>query len=109
MKDSRDMKAIAIMTMAFLPGTFVAALFAVPSLQWTDANVIQDNFWVYWVFAIPTTILVFVVWDFFNDLTMFKMLRAKCGLGTNGRDVEQGVERSASGLTLRSEGPLKYQ
>ena len=35
--DSSSMKAIAIMTMAFLPGTFFAALFSVLSLRW-DAD-----------------------------------------------------------------------
>ncbi|KAH8674228.1 hypothetical protein BX600DRAFT_227290 [Xylariales sp. PMI_506] len=94
MRDSKDMKAIAIMTMAFLPSTFVAALFAVPSLQWTEANVIQDNFWVYWAFSIPTTILVFVIWDFFNNMAMFNMMRMKFGFGEKvDLDLEKGTSR----------------
>lgn len=56
------MKAIAVMTMGFLPGTFLAALFALPTLQWDSSLVIQENFWVYWAFAIPSTVLVFGVW-----------------------------------------------
>lgn len=61
-KDSASMRAIAIMTMVFLPGTFFAALFAVPSLQWDASPVIGSNFWVYWAFSIPSTLIVFVVW-----------------------------------------------
>jgi len=61
-KDSTSMKAIAIMTMVFLPGTFFAALFAVPSLQWDASPVIQSNHWVYWAFAVPSTLLVMAVW-----------------------------------------------
>lgn len=61
-KDSASMKAIALMTMAFLPGTFVATLFSVPSLRWDLETVIQMKFWVYWVFAIPATIFVFGFW-----------------------------------------------
>ncbi len=56
------MKTIAVMTMTFLPGTFFAALFAIPSLQWDQAEVIQNKFWVYWAFTLPATVLVFVTW-----------------------------------------------
>jgi hypothetical protein len=56
------MKTIAVMTMAFLPGTFFAALFAIPSLKWEEPDVVQDNFWVYWAFTLRFTALVFLVW-----------------------------------------------
>lgn len=56
------MRTIAIMTMVFLPATLFAALFAVPSLQWDKADVIQDRFWVYWAFTVPTTAIVFIIW-----------------------------------------------
>jgi FtsH-binding integral membrane protein len=62
MHDSTSMKTIAMMTMCFLPATFFAALFAVPSLQWDKPTVIGSRFWVYWAVTIPTTILVFVIW-----------------------------------------------
>ena len=61
------MKVIAVMTMGFLPGTFVAALFAVPSLQWGSTPVIQDNFWVYWAFALPATAVVFLLWALISN------------------------------------------
>jgi hypothetical protein len=58
------MKTIAIMTMVFLPATFFAALFAIPTLQWEGPTVVQPRFWVYWAFTIPCTVLVFSVWYF---------------------------------------------
>ncbi|KAK4161621.1 hypothetical protein QBC43DRAFT_323322 [Cladorrhinum sp. PSN259] len=62
-RDGSSMKTIAVMTMVFLPATFYAALFAVPSLQWDHGSaIIQDNFWVYWAFTLPTTLVVFLVW-----------------------------------------------
>jgi hypothetical protein len=63
-RDSSSMKVIAIMTMAFLPATFFATLFSVPSLKWdADApSVIQPSFWVYVACTLPTTVLVFLVW-----------------------------------------------
>ena len=42
------------MTMAFLPETFLPALFTVPSLPVQ----MQREFWVYWVSAIPVTVFV---------------------------------------------------
>ncbi|KAM7220645.1 hypothetical protein V8F06_004049 [Rhypophila decipiens] len=61
-RDSSSMKTIAVMTMVFLPATFFAALFSMPTLQWDQNQVMQDKFWVYWAFTIPVTVAVFVVW-----------------------------------------------
>ncbi|KAK4218932.1 hypothetical protein QBC37DRAFT_478274 [Rhypophila decipiens] len=61
-RDSSSMKTIAVMTMVFLPATFFAALFSMPTLQWDQSQVMQDNFWVYWAFTIPVTVAVFAVW-----------------------------------------------
>ncbi|KAK8039000.1 hypothetical protein PG993_007411, partial [Apiospora rasikravindrae] len=70
-RDSASMKAVAVLTMAFLPARFFAALFALPSLDWKGAaesgrSVIQSNFWVYWAFTLPAMVLVFVVWIVLN-------------------------------------------
>lgn len=74
-RDSSSMKVVAIMTMAFLPGTFFAAVFAIPSLEWDTENVIQSNFWVYIAFTLPSTLLVFIFWA---SLTQRDELLALC-------------------------------
>lgn len=56
------MKTVAIMTMAFLPATFFAALFAMPAFDWDGSPVVQDHFWVYLAFTLPSTALVFILW-----------------------------------------------
>ncbi|KAI1360179.1 hypothetical protein F5Y08DRAFT_348967 [Xylaria arbuscula] len=62
-RDTASMKTIAVMTMAFLPGTFFAALFSVPELlRWDREVVVGDRFWVYWVFTLPVTAFVFLTW-----------------------------------------------
>ncbi|KAI1464834.1 glycoside hydrolase family 31 protein [Daldinia caldariorum] len=65
-RDSSSMRTVAIMTMAFLPATFFAALFALPSLDWhaeSAAGVVQNpGFWVYWAFTLPSTAVVFGLW-----------------------------------------------
>ncbi|KAM7205229.1 hypothetical protein V8F33_001060 [Rhypophila sp. PSN 637] len=63
-RDSSSMKTIAVMTMVFLPATFFAALFSMPTLQWDQSQVMQGKFWVYWAFTIPVTVAVFAVWVF---------------------------------------------
>ncbi len=61
------MKTIAVVTMAFLPATFYAALFAIPSLQRDQPGVIGDKFWIYWAFTLPSTVLVFMLWLAFTQ------------------------------------------
>ncbi|KAF2971315.1 hypothetical protein GQX73_g2262 [Xylaria multiplex] len=64
--DSLSMKSIALVTLAFLPPTFVCAIF---SMSFFDYNAdsgwaFSDKFWLYWVFAIPTTLLTAAAWYF---------------------------------------------
>lgn len=73
-EDSSAMKTVAIMTMAFLPATFFAALFAMPTLQWDSSPVVQSNFWVYIVFTIPSTLLVFAIWGGVTQRAVIKHL-----------------------------------
>ncbi|KAK0715567.1 hypothetical protein B0H67DRAFT_581007 [Lasiosphaeris hirsuta] len=63
-RDGSSMKTIAVMTMVFLLANFPAALFAVPFLKWDwgSGKTVQDNFWVYWAFVLPTTAAVLLVW-----------------------------------------------
>ncbi|KAI1100756.1 hypothetical protein F4804DRAFT_34187 [Jackrogersella minutella] len=92
-RDSSSMKTVAIMTMAFLPATFFAALFSVPSLDWhSDDAVVQSNFWVYWAFTLPATAIVFALW-FILD-TRFVGDRASI-IVTEGRSCDDERPRSS--------------
>ncbi|OTB18144.1 hypothetical protein K445DRAFT_243662 [Daldinia sp. EC12] len=106
-KDSSDMKVIAIMTMAFLPATFFAALFDLPTLAWDQPQVITNNFWVYWAFTLPTTLLIFALWYILNEHNLFRWLRRK----NKGSDIEMnpyyGLSKGPyvnTGLVERDEG-----
>ncbi|KAI8627880.1 hypothetical protein F5Y19DRAFT_486500 [Xylariaceae sp. FL1651] len=63
-EDSDTMKSIAFVTLTFLPPTFVCAIFSMsffdysPESGWTVSN----QFWLYWAFAMPTTLLTALVW-----------------------------------------------
>ncbi|EAU30116.1 conserved hypothetical protein [Aspergillus terreus NIH2624] len=57
-RDGSSMKTVAVLTMAFLPATFFATFFAIPSLAWSS----PDKFVLYFVFTIPATVVTFVLW-----------------------------------------------
>ena len=63
------MKTLAAVTVAFLPGTFVAAFFAMPLFDWDavgDGTVVSERFWVYWAVTVPLTVVTLVVWVFWT-------------------------------------------
>ena len=64
-EDSTAMKTIAAVTIVFLPGTSVAALFAMPLFEWDavgDSKVVSNRFWIYWAVTIPLTFLTLLFW-----------------------------------------------
>ncbi|KAI1124682.1 hypothetical protein F5Y10DRAFT_284834 [Nemania abortiva] len=86
-KDSSSMKSIAIMTMLFLPGTYFAALWAVPSLKWGQSNVIQSDFWWYWAFTGPSTLLIFAIWFGLHRWGSLWPRKLKPGKNNSGYEV----------------------
>ncbi|KAI0204124.1 hypothetical protein F4808DRAFT_369536 [Astrocystis sublimbata] len=67
--DSVTMKSIAFVTLTFLPPTFVSAIFSMSFFDY-DAETgwaISDKFWLYWAFAVPTTVLTAVAWHFLRQ------------------------------------------
>ncbi|ORY63936.1 uncharacterized protein BCR38DRAFT_457755 [Pseudomassariella vexata] len=62
--DSASMKTIAFVTLTFLPPTFISAIF---SMSFFDYSVdsgwtVSNKFWVYWAFAVPTTVITVILW-----------------------------------------------
>jgi hypothetical protein len=54
------MRTIASVTLAFLSATFVSAIFSMSFFNYSPDSgswTISDKFWVYWVVAIPITII----------------------------------------------------
>ncbi|KAJ8110778.1 hypothetical protein ONZ43_g5789 [Nemania bipapillata] len=64
--DSDTMKSIAFVTLTFLPPTFVSAIFSMSFFDFSADSgwAISDKFWLYWAFAVPTTVLTAVAWVF---------------------------------------------
>ena len=65
-RDSAAMKTISVVTIVFLPGTFVATLFSMDVFHGQSADGtgvrVASLFWVYWAVTIPLTMLVIASW-----------------------------------------------
>lgn len=77
-RDSSSMKALAVITAIFLPGEFIGTLFGMSMFEWMpdkddasptggaggedDDDVMSKKFWIYWLIAVPLTVLILCVW-----------------------------------------------
>ncbi|KAI1076455.1 hypothetical protein F5B20DRAFT_594138 [Whalleya microplaca] len=67
--DSSAMKTIAFFTMAFLPATFLSSIFSTSFFNYSaDIWNVSDQFWIYWAFVIPTTLVAFASWFFWHKI-----------------------------------------
>lgn len=104
-RDSSSMKTIAIMTMAFLPGTFFAALFATPLLKWDSSPVMQNKFWVFWAFTVPSTLLILIIWFAFTrretSIRQGEDSKARNTIGLRPHAPTEGEESRNEGSSSR--------
>ena len=78
------MKALALLTMVFLPGTLCATLFATPFLDFSAPStrfVVNDRFWVYWVILLPLTAGVLFIFFIFLLFVEWKRSRESLAAG----------------------------
>lgn len=102
--DSAAMKTVAFVTLAFLPPTFVSAIFSMSFFSFSSDSgwVVSDKFWLYWVFAVPITLVSILVWYCWQDFKVPLSLH----LNTSGRAKAETIESApgsgwlASGLEL---------
>lgn len=114
------MKAIAVLTMLFLPGTFVSAIFGMPMFNWDaerESDVVSHRFWIYWAVTVPGTLAVLVVWRLWWMFEEWRVRREEEGrsiwrdalkwVRTRGRHVPAArtVKREDDG----KRGPRKHE
>ncbi|KAK7416467.1 hypothetical protein QQX98_005171 [Neonectria punicea] len=70
-RDASSMKTLAVVTMFFLPGSFIAALFSTPCFDWDSVNMSDESsigvastpqFSLYWAITIPMTVITFLLY-----------------------------------------------
>ncbi|KAH8652264.1 hypothetical protein BX600DRAFT_472188 [Xylariales sp. PMI_506] len=64
-RDSRHMRSIAIVTMVFLPGTFLAGVFSMSFFSWNEETVVSSYFWIYVLVTTVTTAFTLGSWYYF--------------------------------------------
>lgn len=65
--DSIPMRTIAYVTLVFLPGAFVAAIFGMNLFVFdseTKSLIVAKDFWLYWAVTIPVTIFILLLWNY---------------------------------------------
>ncbi|KAL0939531.1 uncharacterized protein CTRU02_206141 [Colletotrichum truncatum] len=69
-KDSSAMKTVAFLTLLFLPATFVSAIFSTTFFEFKSESewVVSEKFWVYWVVAIPITVITALLWFYWQRI-----------------------------------------
>ncbi|RAH87338.1 hypothetical protein BO86DRAFT_394139 [Aspergillus japonicus CBS 114.51] len=87
--DSAVMKTIAVVSMVYLPGTFVSGLFGTNFFNFTDGDehtwFMAGSFWLYWAVTIPLTLATMAVWAWWH---YFRPAKRR----TRKRPVPQRVE-----------------
>lgn len=70
-KEATAMKAIAVITMTFLPATFISSVFSTPFFHFEQAQgeggeslAVSSQFWIYWAFAAPLSLFTLLLWTF---------------------------------------------
>ncbi|KAJ5696703.1 hypothetical protein N7536_007115 [Penicillium majusculum] len=70
-RDSIAMRTISILGIVYLPATFVATLFSMDMFSWpgtsnksneTASLVASPSIWIYWVVAVPLTVITILIW-----------------------------------------------
>ncbi|KAE8349437.1 hypothetical protein BDV28DRAFT_60942 [Aspergillus coremiiformis] len=92
--DSAMMKTIAVVSLVYLPGTFVSGIFGTNFFDYqsgaADSLEMAKNFWLYWVVTLPLTLATVVVWALWHYRLAFTKRYAKGGdSGVIGKDVDQ--------------------
>ncbi|CAG7986658.1 unnamed protein product [Penicillium nalgiovense] len=69
--DSSAMRTIAFVTLAFLPPTFISSIFSMSFFHSGEDNGwgMSKEFWLYWVFAVPTTIATVLIWQYWHKFS----------------------------------------
>jgi hypothetical protein len=92
--DSAAMKMIAFLTLTFLPATYVCAIFSMSFFNFNpELNTwkVSQEFWLYWVVAVPITIATALTWNFWNKYFPRKLIG-----DTNGLNGSKMLSKTSS-------------
>ncbi|KAK6371653.1 hypothetical protein LTS17_008905 [Exophiala oligosperma] len=93
-KDSTNMRIIAVVTLLFLPGTFMATFFSAGFFNFfaekqQRGQVVSEWIWLYFVLTGGTTIVVFVCWIWYSKRQSQEILRIIKSASSAGTEAAQ--------------------
>ncbi|RDW68960.1 uncharacterized protein DSM5745_08720 [Aspergillus mulundensis] len=104
--DSNMMKTVAVVSMVYLPGTFVSGLYGTNffSFQADPGNtwLMADEFWMYWAVTLPltfATMLVWAIWHWWDKLGTSRSKKVSGGKSNQ----PAGPTPSKDGIELRAQ------
>ncbi|KAK5662161.1 hypothetical protein OQA88_8066 [Cercophora sp. LCS_1] len=105
--DGKTMKAIAVLTMVFLPGTFIATMLAVPQIEEAlkpeNDTSFGDRKWLWYIaLTIPITVLALLVYVCWECLYKRRYLKSLFGEGGNGEKEDEEKDLEAGGASASS-------
>lgn len=79
-RDNATMKALALIGVLYLPGTFISGIFGMTFFNYNPPNnsnsadwMMSDKFWIYWAITIPVTIFTVLLWAMLDEtVEMYK-------------------------------------
>jgi hypothetical protein len=78
-RDNATMKALALIGVLYLPGTFISGIFGMSFFNYNPPNnnsaewMMSDKFWIYWAITIPVTIFTVMLWAMLDEtVEMYK-------------------------------------
>jgi hypothetical protein len=80
-QDSNAMKAIAVLTLVFLPLTGIASLFSTPFFQVAESHLwVSASIWIFWVITVCLTCSIVAVWVWW-----YRGMKERAGRGLRGK------------------------
>ncbi|QKX59133.1 uncharacterized protein TRUGW13939_06264 [Talaromyces rugulosus] len=104
-QDNRVMKSIGLLTMTFLPATFISAIFSTTFFEYGEEKLqASKQLWIYWVVTIPSTLLIVIIWrsllnknppvtwrTLWSHLRLFEWEQVKKLVATERQDTEKST------------------
>ncbi|OJJ08554.1 hypothetical protein ASPVEDRAFT_144440 [Aspergillus versicolor CBS 583.65] len=100
------MKAVLTLCLVYLPGIFVSTLFSTSFFSnQSDIFTISSSFWVYWVIAIPLTLVTFLLWATANPANVLRNIAGVKGT-VQTQDSPTVLDREKQAIS-KLQTPLK--
>jgi hypothetical protein len=92
-RDSAAMKTISLLGAIFFPGAYLASVFSMTffNFQNESGSVLSNNFWIYWAFTIPFTIVIVAIWYLWEKRREIKYDKEDMDLEKGSEDMEKNI------------------